>query len=143
MPTVYKFARLLGRRGASLLWFGALDVIIAFSLFYPSMSPEAQRIYHYVYVTGGTSLWGFLWLLVALLCFSQAFMKKDRLAFTAAIGIKIAWSTLFFAAWLIDGASRAWYLAVIFLSLAGFVFIIAGWPEGPLRIRTPGDERDE
>lgn len=122
--------RRVGRRGAALLWFGLLDVVFAFSLFEPQA--EAQQAASTKFIADVLPLWvwGVAWLIPGILCLTLAFSThRDKFAFTAAIAIKLVWGTLYLAGWLLVGLPRGWLGSVVWLSLAAFIAILAGWPE--------------
>lgn len=121
--------RRVGRRGAALLFFGFLDVVFAFSLFRPL--PDQQRLPATVFIAHifPLWLWGTLWLIAGLLCLFYAFRSQDRTAFAAAIAIKVLWGLVYLLGQILAGVERAWLGAALWLSLAGWVYIISTWPE--------------
>lgn len=123
-------ARRVGRRGAALLFFGQLDLVIAWSLVDPVSAPllrhaPAYRIVNHLPLEA----WAAVWALVGAACLVGAvFQWADRWAFTAAIGIKLLWGLVMLAAWPL-GASRGWLSGEVWLTFAGFVGLISAWPE--------------
>ena len=129
--------RRVGRRGAALLFFAFLDLVYSVSMFNPPR--EALRSPTLLFVDSILPLWawGVLWGITGLICLIHAFRINDKIGFTAAITLKTLWGSIFVyaaAAGLID---RAYVSAAIWLSLAGWVGIIATWPEPTVR---PADE---
>lgn len=122
--------RRVGRRGAALLWFGLLDVVYAFSLFYPQPDTVQSPSTRFISDVLPLWAWGVAWLIPGLLCLTLAFsIHRDKFAFAAAMAIKLVWGVLFVAGWVLVGLPRAWLGGVIWLSLAAFVAILSGWPE--------------
>lgn len=122
----------IGRRGAALAWFAVLDLIVGVSLLDPRSWPKgepAQTAYAVVLMVAPYQVWGCIWIGVGLVCAIQAFMARDRLAFAAAITLKIAWGACFLGSWLLFGVYRGWLSVAIWFSFAAFVAILAGWPE--------------
>lgn len=120
----------IGRRGASLLFLGLLDVAIAASLV-PSISPEVKTSPLYVSISDVAPLWiwASLWAIVAVACFVGAFQTQDRIAFTMAAAIKVVWALLYLAAWITDGVPRSWVGSAIFTAFGGWVLVISTWQE--------------
>lgn len=135
--------RCIGRRGTTLLFLATLDIIYAASLAKPPA--EAARSATIIYITHVAPLgvWAALWGAVGLVCLAGAFTRRDRWAFTAAIGLKVLWGTVFLAGWAINGLDRGWVSAVIWLAFALLVYVIAGWPEQPETVPVGQDEQDE
>lgn len=125
----------VGRRGSALLFFSMLDWVYAFSLLNPP--EESTRLPSLMFVSRIAPLWVWacLWLIPAVLCLCQAWTRHDQVAFTSAIAIKVLWGTLYLIGWVVVGLDRAYVSLVIWWALAGFVAIIASWPEPPA---TPG-----
>lgn len=123
----------LGRRGAALLWFGLLDLVYAFSLFYPQAHAKQSDSIKFIVEIAPLPAWGAAWLIPGLLCVALAFTRRDMWAFAAAIAVKLGWGALFVVGWALGAIDRGWLGAVIWLSLAAFVAVIAGWPEAPRR----------
>jgi hypothetical protein len=134
-------ARRVGYRGATLLFFGQLDLVIGWSLIDPVSVPllRAAPAYRVLLAVGWLRpAWAGTWALVGMVCLVQAWQRTDRFAFAAAIGIKAVWSLGLLAAWPL-GAPRGWVSAEVWLTMAGFVRIIAAWPE-PARRGGPTSE---
>lgn len=135
-PTWWRRLRArVGHRGAALLFFALLDLTYAGSLAWAPASVRSSPAY--AFLTGFLPLWAWtaLWAGVGLLCLVQAFQRADRAAFAAASLLKVGWGVLYVAAWLLDVVPRGYVSAVIWLALAGFVQVIASWPEPAARGR--------
>jgi hypothetical protein len=119
----------VGRRGASLLFFALLDLVYAGSLAWAP--PSVRETPGYMWLTSYLPLWAWaaLWCAVGLLCLVQAFQRADHAAFACASLLKVLWGILHVAGWLLDVVPRGYVSAVIWLALAGFVQVIASWPE--------------
>ena len=126
----------LGRRGYALLFFSMLDWVYGFSLLHPPADAARMSSLRFAAYVAPLWLWASLWLITAALCLWQAWTVSDQLAFTAAIAIKVLWGTLFLVGWITVGLDRAYVSVAVWWALAGFVGIIASWPEPPAR--TPG-----
>ncbi len=127
-PAVHTFTRRVGRRGAALLFFALLDSIYAFSLFNPATEARRSGSVRFVGDLLPLWVWGLMWAAGGLACFVGAFMKSDKWSFAAAIMVKTMWGLLYLGAALV-GLERAYLSATIWLCLALWVAIIAGWPE--------------
>lgn len=119
----------VGRRGSALLFFALLDVVYAGSLAWAPASVRSTPAY--AWLTSYLPLWAWaaLWAGVGLLCAVQAFRRADRLAFAAASLLKVLWGVLHAAGWLLDVVPRGYVSAAVWLAFAGFVQVIASWPE--------------
>lgn len=137
-----RLARRVGYRGAALLFFGQLDLVIGWSLVDPATAPllKAAPAYRVLLAAGWLRpVWATAWALVGLVCLVGAvFQRADRWGFAAAIGIKLLWALGLLAAWPL-GAPRGWLNGEVWLTLAGFVGIISAWPE-PVRLGGPHGE---
>lgn len=119
----------IGRRGCALLFFSLLDIIYALSL----ISAPTTGSYRFLANMLPLPAWAAIWAAVGLLCATQAFLLSDRAAFAAASLIKVVWGVMQLIGWLTADLDRGYVSAVIWLALAAFVAVIAGWPEPPRR----------
>lgn len=127
-----KATRRLGRRGASLIWFATLDLIYGASLFDPRSwpkGPQAEAAFAVVRQVAPYRVWGVAWLTVGAICLIQAWMVRDRVAFAAAIALKIAWGACFAGSWILFHTYRGYLSPVIWFTLAAFIGILSGWAE--------------
>lgn len=115
----------VGRRGAALLFFALLDVVYAASL----IDAPTSGSYRFLADVLPLTAWAAMWAAVGALCAVQAFMRSDRVAFAAAALIKVVWGIIQLLGWAIADLDRGYVSAVIWLALAAFVHVIAGWPE--------------
>jgi hypothetical protein len=122
---------MVGRRGAALLVFAFIDVVIGWSLIDASGQAQAAALptYRAFREVAPLATWGALWLIVAAVCAVWAFRRHDAPAFAAAIGIKLVWSAGFAVSWLTWAAPRGWLAAATWGVVAALVYIISGWPE--------------
>jgi hypothetical protein len=126
----------IGRRGAFLLALFLLDTGNAARLTWPSRETLASPTVQFLSGVAPLPLWGAAWGAVGALCLIQAFMTSDRVAFTSASALKVAWALVHVGAWL-AGVAQAWWSAVIWLVMAGVVHVIATWPEHPDAVGVP------
>lgn len=118
----------IGRRGAALLFFAFLDVVYSLSLYFPAPAVKQTPSIAFVEAVAPLPMWATMWAIAAVLCFVSAFRTNDKVGFSAAILMKVLWGLLFVAASFAH-IERAWVSAGIWLCLAGWVAIIASWPE--------------
>jgi hypothetical protein len=122
----------VGRRGAALLSWAFVDVIVGWSLLDPSTQPRgpaAAAAYRAILAIAPYPVWAWLWIAIAAVCVGGAFAQRDAIAFGAAIGIKLVWAGGLLVGWLAYNAYRGWVAAATWLVLASLVAVIAGWPE--------------
>ena len=126
-----RLTRRVGRRGTALLFFGFLAAAYAHGLAFPT--PEARHNPSMVFLASIAPLWAWslLWAVVGGLCFVQAFRIRDRLAFAAVAFLMTLFGLLATGAWLLAGVTRGYISAAIWLALAGWIGVIADWPEPP------------
>jgi hypothetical protein len=116
--------RRVGRRGATLLFLALLDLLYPLGL--AGQAPAARAGYELI---APWQAWAGLWAATGLVCLVQAFARRDRIAFTAAVGIKLAWGSTSLAAWAVGMSPRGWLAAVIWLSFAGLIAVDSTWSE--------------
>ncbi|MDH2425794.1 hypothetical protein [Sphaerisporangium sp. TRM90804] len=124
----------VGFRGTILLFLALLDLAGAYRLLRPD--PDVLRTPTNVYLASILPLhvWAVPWGLAGLLCLVQAFTRRDRMAFGAAVGLKLGWAVITMCGGLAGVIPQAYWGAVIWLAVAGVVMRISGWPE-------PAEER--
>lgn len=122
-------AQRIGRRGCALLFFALLDIVYAASL----LSAPTSGSYRFLASMLPLAAWASLWAAVGALCLVQAFMRTDRAAFAAASLIKVMWGVVQLLGWILADLDRGYVSAIVWLALAGFVHVIAGWAE-PARL---------
>lgn len=122
--------RRVGRRGASLLFVGMLAFVLAASLVWLS-SAQAASTPAYLVLSEFAPLrvWAAAWAVSGALCWVQAFMRSDRLAFAVATAM---WWTfgLAYLVGVVTGVNpRGWVGGGIWLAFGGWLNLIATWPE--------------
>lgn len=131
----------LGFRGSALLFFACLDATFSFSYFKPPPEARLSAGLRFVDSIAPLWFWGTLWGLVGLICLIYAFRVRDKVAFSAAIAIKILWAGMYVAGWFAVHLERAYVSAGLWLCIAGFVGVISAWPE-PRRQSLPPPRGD-
>lgn len=120
----------LGRRGESLLFFGGLDLVYAWSLL--TAPPGANPTYDFFATVAPRDAWAVLWCVVGVICIYHALQRYDRFGFVAAIGIKVLWGLISAVGCVTAGVSVG--SVGIWLGLAGLVWRISGWAEPPAEL---------
>lgn len=131
LRTALRAARHIGRRGAALLFLAEVDVFYAASLLWPSPAAARTPTNRYFATIMPLDAWAGLWALVGVICIVYAFRHHDRVGFVAAMGIKILWSLFALLGMVTAGVPVS--TPAIWISFAGFVWLISGW-------RDPDDE---
>jgi hypothetical protein len=116
--------RRVGRRGVTLLFLALLDLLYPIGL---AGQPAVARAGYELLAPW--QVWAGLWAATGLVCLTQAFARRDRIAFTAAVAIKLAWGSTSLAAWTMGVSPRGWLPALVWLAFAGLIAVIATWPE--------------
>lgn len=138
---VRRFRRRIGRRGCALLVFAAIDYIIGSSFLDPELRAQtgAVPVYRALLDVAPLTVWGWLWLTVAVACTVQAVMRNDSVAYALAIGIKAVWAGGMLVSWVFFDAARGWLSASLWGVIAALVVVINGWPE-PGTDHVPSDD---
>lgn len=123
--------RRVGHRGSALLFFALIDLVYCLSLLAPSKQARDSDTLRFLSGLLPLWTWAAAWGGVGLLCLWGAFRRRDQLAFAGAIGLKVMWGLVSLAGWLTAGVDRGYLSAAVWLVFAGFVGIIASWPEPP------------
>ncbi|HEV8653099.1 MAG TPA: hypothetical protein VG276_27835 [Actinomycetes bacterium] len=118
--------RRVGYRGAALGAFATFDLVWAWSLIDPTAARPLKQAptYHVVLALAPLWVWALGMAAIGVLLGVQAWMDDDRLAYAAAIGIKLIWATATVATWPV----AHWQIlrpTVIFLTLATLVSVCA------------------
>lgn len=129
-----RLGRRVGRRGTALLFFAMLDLIYAFSLAVPPARARQNPTTRFVDGIAPLECWATLWLAVGLICLAGAFAYRDRWAFAAAMALKVLWGVTMLLGWALLGLERGYVAAIIWLAMAGWVFVISTWPEPTLPV---------
>jgi hypothetical protein len=123
----------LGRRGLSLLFFAILDAIYSISLVAPDEATRHVPLFQWLASIAPLWVWAVLWGATSLVLFWFAFQRRDQVGFSAAIFLKVTWGLVSLGGWIFGDVDRGYVSAAIWLFLAGFVGVLAGWEENPPR----------
>lgn len=126
--------RIVGRRGAVLLFLALLDFVYAFSLCRPSGGGTIAPL---LLDLASPHVFAWAWLVVGALCLAGALGRRrfpvlDIWPFLAAVLIKIFWAALFVFGWMAGEVERGWLGGAVWLAFGVLVMTLAGWQE-------PGD----
>lgn len=132
-----RLVRRVGRRGCMLIFFALIDFDIAWSLRFLAGDFTPPPFTHGAHQLLSPNLWALLWAIVGVLCLEQAFRASDRIGYAAAALIKMLWGLLYISTAVLNGPRTALVPGLFWLALAGWVLILATWPEPPPRTR-PG-----
>lgn len=124
-----RLSRMLGRRGAILLSYGAVWSLYGYGLL---IAPRANLIgLDLALQLLPQAVWAWLWIGVGLVALVSAFLSQgvDWLGFLAMPTIALAWIVSYLEAWLVGDFPRGWVAAAIWTAIAVPVIVVAGWRE--------------
>lgn len=122
----HRLVQALGFRGAALASFATFDLVWAWSLIDPAAAKalKVAPTYHVLLRVAPLVVWAAILASVGILCGIQAWMRDDRAAFAAAIGVKLMWAALTVATWPTAGL-QVLRPTIVFLTLAALVSVCA------------------
>lgn len=121
-----RLVRMVGRRGAFLLFLALLDVLYGYSI---AVSPAPQEQAYSLILPA--RVWAVAWIAAGVVCAASAPARRDWPGYTAAAVIKMSWAALWARLWIVGGFPRGWVSLVVWAAFAGVVVMVAGWPEQP------------
>jgi hypothetical protein len=119
----------VGFRGATLLWFATVDFAYGFSLAVPAERALQSPTIRWVGSLIPLELWAAWWLATGVLCVVFAFRRHDRIGFGFEAALKGVTGMVMAAGWALGIVPRGWVSAAIWLVMAGWVTLVANWPE--------------
>lgn len=118
----------IGRRGATLLMFALVDFTMGYNMLtVPKEIVDRSYIGHTTMLP--LEVWACLWIATACVLVVHAFRIDDRIGFAAAMGIKLLWAIGFCVSLFVFQSPRALIGLVLWVVIAGWLFLVAGWPE--------------
>lgn len=119
-----RWLRSLGRRGATLLFFGLVDIIISWSLL--SAPPVASNL-----LLLPPDVWAIAWAFTGAVSVTLAWVTapKDAFAFALGAAVKVFWGTAYLYAFFHHDVYRAWVSTLIWWAFATHILITSGWAE--------------
>lgn len=126
-----RLARVLGRRGAILLSYGTVWLLVGYGQL---VSPQPdQRGLHLALQLLPLTVWGWLWIAAGLIALVSAWMPQgvDWAGFLALPLIVLPWMASYLVSWLQGDFPRGWIAAVVWAAIAVPVLVAAGWREPP------------
>lgn len=122
---VRRVGLLIGRRGASLLFVGMLAFVLAASLWFAPVAPT----YRVLSDLAPLWLWASAWTLSGAVCWVQAFVRQDRVAFALSTAMWWAYGLAYFVGSFSGANPRGWVGGAIWVLFGAWINLIATWPE--------------
>lgn len=121
--------RLNGRRGAFLLLFAAVHVLVGLS-YTVAATPNTERT-HALLVAVGIPLQalGAVWYVSALVALVAAFVHppgRDGFGFQALMALESFGALVYATAWVLGDSPRGWVGAVLFGALSAATYVVSG-----------------
>jgi hypothetical protein len=120
---------LIGRRGASLLFVGMLAFVLAASLWWAPAVQRATPGYRVLSDLAPLWLWASAWTLSGVVCWVQAFVHQDRVAFALSTAMWWAYGIAYFVGAVSGVNPRGWVGGAIWVLFGAWINLIATWPE--------------
>lgn len=74
-------------------------------------------------------VWASIWGGTGIICLTSAMLSRDRIAFTLAAALKLAWGGISLYGWVSGVLPNGWLSTVVWFSFSATVLIISSWPE--------------
>lgn len=131
--------RRVGRRGVSLLFVGLLAAVLTVSLLLTGPQQVTQPAFQALADVAPLGLWAACWGISGALCWVQAFVSQDRIAFAVATAMWWSYGLAYIIGALSGVNPRGWVGGLLWMGFGGWLNLIATWPEahdvGPVRGR--------
>ncbi len=112
-----------------MLFVGLLSLVLATSL--ATIGPQQIASPGYVMLTSLAPLqvWAVTWAISAIVCWIQAFMRQDRVAFALATAMWWFYGLAYLIGTFSGVNPRGWVLGGVWIAFGGWINLIATWPE--------------
>lgn len=122
------------RRGAFLILFGLVYLVIAKSLADTETTPLVRHVFRFAFTIMPLYGWALLWLVCGVTAVVDGLLTKgrDTLGFIAAVFAPTVWAFVYLMAWIgnsLTPARTLWEQAAVFALIAGAVLLVAGMPD--------------
>jgi hypothetical protein len=121
--------RRVGRRGATLILLGLIDLTFAYSYLNPGPPQYRSPATLFLQTVAPLWFWALLWAGVGVIVLQQAFQDNDKVGYSSAVVLKVLWALLHTGGTLFADLHRGYVVAMLWLVLSGWVYIISTWPE--------------
>lgn len=125
LPAVRWIRRRIGFRGGSLIFFGTVDVALAYGLTDIPAATARTPFYQVLVSVAPLSWWAVLWWATALVTIASAVRARDMPGFVASAAMLSLWSSLSLVTYWWHDSPRSWLLAALYGVLAAFVIMEA------------------
>lgn len=128
---VRRLMRMLGRRGAILLSYGAVWSLYGYGVLVSPLPSQPGLALAIDLLP--LRVWGWLWIGAGLIALVSAWLPQgvDWLGFLTLPLIVLPWMLSYLTAWLQGVFPRGWIAAAVWAAIAVPVLVTAGWSEPP------------
>ena len=119
--------KLVGYRGAVLLFLAILDFLYGYSLI---ADPSVPLLHINLVIP--LHVWFYVWIGIGVFLLTGVLTKYDRIHFALAVFLKSAWASAWLYVFIFQHFPRAWISVIIWATFAILIIIISFWPE-PIR----------
>lgn len=113
------------------MFLGALAAVLTAGIVLLPSELRQAPTYQQLVTLAPLGVWAAAWGVSAALCWAQAFMRQDRLAFALTTGMWWAYGIAHIVGAFTGVNPRGWFLGLVWLAFGGWVNVIATWPESP------------
>jgi len=121
--------RFNGHRGRYLVFKGLLFIVIGMSYLLPAPTSGTERSLDFLLRLGlPIAIAGIPWILAGGAAIVGAFRSppgRDGWAFQLLALLAVGWASIYFFSWVFGPSTRGWFLAVVFLAIAGSTYTVA------------------
>lgn len=124
-----RVAAKIGRRGAFLILFGVIYLLLGFSYVATPETPAVRVALKLALRVAPLWAYGLMWLVAgAVAVISGVFLSpaRDATGFMCAVIAPTLWAFVYLAAWVDHDTSRAWVSAAVFAAIGGAVSVVSG-----------------
>lgn len=124
-----RVAAKVGRRGAFLILFGVVYLLLGFSYATTPVTPVMRTTLKLALNVAPLWVYGLMWLAAGTVAvISGAFLSpvRDAAGFVCAVIAPTLWAAVYLAAWVDHDAPRMWVAAALYAAVAGAVSVVSG-----------------